>query len=97
MITGYTIFSSIIKKEIADKIFWQYYIKKNIGKGIAILVSISKDLHCVVCGELSLNYTTKASLAKHVQFAHFWNTVDYILENIISKKPDELEEMMDHE
>ena len=95
MISGWTIFSPIIKKEIADDIFWKNYIKRNIGKGVAILVTISKDLRCVVCGELSLNYTTKASLARHVQFGHFWRTVEYILENIISIKPDELEEMME--
>ncbi|MBL7002001.1 MAG: hypothetical protein ISR80_04515 [Nitrosopumilus sp.] len=97
MITGYTIFSSIIKKETADEKFWRYYIRRNILKAVTILISISDDLGCMICGELSLNYNSKASLAHHIRFGHFHQTEDYILENIVTKEPDELEEMMDNE
>lgn len=97
MISGWTIFSSEIKKETADVNFWKWYIRKNILKGITILVSITNNLHCVVCGELSQNYESKSSLAKHLQFEHFWKTVDFILENIMTKEPDELEKMINYD
>lgn len=97
MISGWTIFSSEIKKETADVNFWRWYIRRNFIKAISTLVSISNNLHCMVCGEISQNYNSKSSLAKHLQFEHFWKTIDFILKNIVIKEPSELEKMINHD
>lgn len=95
MILGFTIFSLLIREEVADVKFWRYYIRRNIQKGIKILIALSNDLKCLVCSELSLNYQSKASLAKHYQFSHFYDTVNYILDHIITQDPNELQEKID--
>lgn len=90
--TIHTIWSSPIKKETASHRFCRDYVKKNILKGIKILVILSDDLHCLVCGNISRNYKSKGSLAYHLQFDHFWQTVDYIINKILTMEPDKLQE-----
>jgi len=90
---GYTIFSKNIILEYAIIYFWNKYIGKNILKGIEILVGLSDDLECLVCPN-SRNYQSKGSLSYHYRFDHYNKTVDYIRENIVTKNPDELGDLL---
>ena len=89
-----TIFSKEIKEEDALIEHWDKYIGKNILKGIEILVNLSDNFECIVC-PYSQNYTTKGSLAYHLRFKHYKNTVEYIRKNIITKTSDELGDLLD--
>ena len=90
--TIYTIWSNNVKKETALYEFCKGYVRKNILKGINILVILSDDLHCLVCGNISRNYKSEGSLAYHLQFDHFYQTIDYILNKIVTLEPDKLQE-----
>lgn len=92
---GFTNLSTEIRKEVAEIKFWRWYIKNNFTKGIKILIILSEDLKCLVCGELSLNFTSKASLARHYRFTHFHDTINYILNNILTQDPKKLQERLD--
>jgi len=92
MNTIYTVWSNNIKKETAPYRFCKEYVKKNILNGIKILVILSDDLHCPICGIISRNYKSKGSLAYHLQFDHFDLTVDHIINKILTMEPNKLQE-----
>ena len=92
MNTIYTVWSNNIKKETASYRFCKNYVRKNILNGIKILVILSDDLHCPVCGNISRNYKSKGSLAYHLQFDHFHQTIDYIINKILTMNPNKLQE-----
>ena len=69
-------------------------IFRNYDKTIKILVALSKDLHCLLCGNLSLNFNFKSSLAEHYRTYHKKRTVDFFLNDVATKTPEELEEML---
>jgi len=70
---------------------WRFLIYRNYDKTIKILVALSKDLHCLLCGNLSKNYNFESSLAEHYRFGHQKRPLaDYTIENILNKTSDEL-------
>jgi len=75
---------------IADEIFWIRSLYRNIDKIIRILSIIPKETRCLVCADLSLNFTTRSSLASHLR-NHARATIRFWLDNFISKSPEELE------
>ena len=93
MLTGYAHFSNMSDLVDADHTHWIRYLYRNMEAIIRIMVSISENLHCMVCDDLSLNYTTKASLANHYR-EHRKQTVQHFLDNYTTKTPEELHEII---
>jgi len=77
----------------ADKNFWDKFLFCNLDRITTVLIHIPKETKCVVCGQYSLNFTSRSSLANHIK-NHARATVNYWLNNIISKSPDELESIL---
>jgi len=73
------------------------YIFRNFDKVIRILVEIAKDNKCVICDDLSLNYSSKASLGNHLYLVHKKRTMEYFRDYIMILSPDEIEELMKHD
>jgi len=93
MIKGWNHFANFPEIVTADKLFWNSFLFRNLDKIVTVLANIPEDLICVVCGMNSLNYSTRSSLAHHIKH-HVRNTIDYWLNNIISKSPEELEAIL---
>ncbi len=77
----------------AEKNFWKKHLSRNLDKVVRILVNISDNTKCVVCGDYSLYFKTCSGLTSHIK-NHKNSTIEYCLENIISKSPDDLDAMM---
>ena len=74
---------------------WQWLIFRNYDKTIKILVALSKNLKCLLCGDCSLNYTTKGSLARHYRWEYNkFMIANWFIEHVLSKSPDEMDEAM---
>lgn len=74
---------------------WRKLIFRNYDKTIKILVALSKDLRCLLCGDCSLNYTTKGSLARHYRCDYKkFIIADWFIEFVLSQTPDKLDEVM---
>ncbi len=73
---------------------WRMLIYRNFNIMIKIVIGISSNLECVICQDLTLNYNTKQSLANHYQHTHKQKTADYFLDNVATKTPDELENLL---
>ena len=78
-------------EEDADEAYWMILIYRNYEKVVRILVGHSKDLKCLICADLSLNYKAPSSLAEHYYTRHKRPTAKYFLNNIMIKSPEELE------
>ena len=91
---GWNHFEHIPKQVISDRRFWWSFLQRNFDSVLNILVELSKDLHCIVCGNLSTNFTSKGSLASHIRY-HRTESLNYYLDNVIQKTPDELEELIE--
>ena len=77
-------------QEDADEVYWMKYIYRNYEKVVRILVEHSKNLHCLICADLSLNFKAP-SLANHYYTTHKPATAKYFLNNIMAKSPEEPE------
>ncbi len=74
---------------------WRFLIYRNYDKTIKILVGLSKDLHCLLCSDLSKDYDSKPRLAGHYRFGHNKKPIaNYTIENILNKDPDELGDLL---
>ena len=93
MIKGWNHFSTTPQIVCADKVFWNKFLYKNLDRIIRILANITKDTQCIVCGEYSMNFTSRSSLAIHVK-NHPRNTINHWLKNFIFKSPEELENIL---
>jgi|APSaa5957512535_1039671.scaffolds.fasta_scaffold03375_5 hypothetical protein len=82
-------------QENADCNQWMMFIFRNFPTAIEILIAISKNFKCVVCGNLSLNYTAKSSLNNHLNHVHKRQTALYFLDNVATKTPDELGDLLE--
>ena len=78
---------------VAEEKFWIRYLYRNLDRISTILVNIPKEIKCVACGEYSLNFSSRSSLASHIK-NHAKTTVYYWLNNMISKSPEELESIL---
>ena len=67
---------------------------RNYDETIIIIKELSKNLKCVICKDISLNYNAKSSLAEHYRTYHKRKTVEFFLENIATKNPDELGDLL---
>ncbi len=70
------------------------HVYNNFDKVIRILTALAKDNKCMICKELSLNYTSSASLANHLQWVHKKRTMEFVRDNIMTKSPSEIEDML---
>jgi hypothetical protein len=104
--TGYDHLTGYYNSEIitADHSHWIKYIYRNFDLALEIILEITtpniieennEKLHCVICGPLSLNYQSIATLSKHYKFNHKFQLVKYFLNNIVSMKPATLKEILD--
>ncbi len=73
---------------------WRRLVYKNFEQTIRILIEMSTNLECVICKDLTLNYTIKQSLANHYLHTHKQKTADYFLDNVSTKTPDVLENLL---
>ena len=88
---GYAHFARSEREIIADRIFWKRYCNINISEIVKIIIENSEDLECVVCGhDYTLNYSKKSSLYRHYK-NHNDQTIEYYLDNLISKSIAELD------
>ena len=87
-------FAKFPYQESADFKDWRMLVFRNFDRVIRIIIEISNDLKCVICKDLSLNYTAKSSLAEHYRTYHKKRTVDFFLNDVATKTPEELEEML---
>lgn len=94
MIKRWNHFAGEPYQEDADIYQWVGLIYRNFDKVIRILVTVSHNFRCLVCAEYSLNYTSGKGLFNHLLSIHRHKTVEFFLENILTKNPDELEEML---
>ena len=91
---GWNHFERFPKKVVADHKFWWSFLQRNFDSVLNILVGISNNLHCIVCADLSRNYSSKGSLASHIR-SHRVETVNYYLDNVIQIEPEDLESMLE--
>lgn len=73
------------------------HIYRNFDRVIKIIVELSKDNRCIICGILSLNYKSKASLANHLIFFHRKRTMEYIRDKVMTLTLNEYRKLIDHE
>ncbi len=92
-LTGYAHFSDMKNLITADHANWIRYLYDNIEGIIRIMTTTSENLHCMICEDLSLNYTTKGSLAHHYR-THRKQTIQYFLNNYLSISPEELSKII---
>ncbi len=93
MNSGHAHFTNTPEIVTADKLFWLGFLYRNLDKVVAILVEITDDFSCKVCGDLSLNYTSKSSLANHMRH-HARATIEFWLKYFINISPEDLESMI---
>jgi len=89
MITGYTPDG---EKITAEKNQWMMFSFRIFDKVIRITIELSENLKCVICQDLSLNYTAKSSLAEHYRTNHKRKTAEYFIKTIVPLTPDQLKE-----
>ena len=94
MFEAYDIFAKHITLVNTEKDHWLKHISRNWDKVVRILVALSINLRCLICADLSLNYTAKSSLANHYRTVHRRRTKEFFLYNVATKDPDELEELL---
>jgi len=83
--------------ENASIVQWMVLIFRNFDRVIRIMVELSKDLKCLICKDLSLNYKARSSLADHYWNVHKRRTAEYFLDNVATIDPEELERKMHSE
>ena len=93
MIKGWNHFSNTPQIVCADKVFWNKFLYTNLGRIIRILTNITNGTQCVVCGEYSMNFTSRSTLAIHVK-NHPRSTIDYWFKNFVFRSPEELENIL---
>ncbi|MBL7002370.1 MAG: hypothetical protein ISR80_06420 [Nitrosopumilus sp.] len=90
---GYLHFKTSPRFLKTDRNFWLGFLLANLDNIVAVFVNITDEFKCVVCGDISLNYTSKSSLARHIRY-HSRSTIDFWLNYFITKSPEELESMI---
>ena len=94
MISGWTIFSMVVRQEVAEGEQWIQYIHRNILKGIRIIIEITSHSSCIFCHGKPLIIHGSNSLENHYKVQHFNQTTNHILHNLIPLNSDELEELI---
>ena len=86
-------FAKFPYQEDAELNDWRWLIFRNYDNTIKIIVALSKNLKCLICDDLSLNFNFKSSLAEHYRGRHTKTSIaNYTIEKILNKDPDELGE-----
>jgi len=94
MIKGWDHFIRFPRWVKADKIFWVRDGNKKIDQVVSIILALCKEMLCVVCGDKeSPNFKSYAGLTIHLKY-HRARTIQYWLDNIITKSPKQLQEMI---
>lgn len=96
MLTGYDHFDNHLEPITADVEHWRKCAYRNFDTVLKIIISTKNNDNnkCVICGDLSMRWKNKSSLAGHYRFSHRSQIVEYYLENIIQLSPEELQEQM---
>ena len=79
---------------IASEVFWIRYLFRNLERVTKLLAVIPREAKCLVCGDFSLNFTTRSSLKSHLR-NHARATVQFWIKNFVSKSPEEIESIME--
>ena len=87
-------FAKFPYQEEADFNQWMMLIFRNFDRAIRIIIELSENLKCVICQDLSLDYTGKSSLAEHYRNYHKRKTAEYFLDFVATKTPDQLEDLL---
>jgi len=93
LIVGWIQWGTNPKIVSADPKFWIRFLYRNLDRISIYLVKIPKTTSCIVCGIYSLNFTSRSSVLVHIK-NHAKATVNYWLDNMISKSPEELESIL---
>ena len=93
IIIGYNIFGKFPSVVKADEVFWTRYLFRNLERLTKILAVIPKEAKCLVCGDFSLNFTNRSSLKSHLR-NHGRATIQFWINNFISKSPEELNSIL---
>jgi hypothetical protein len=93
----YNIFSSRVEQVDCDFKQIAIHIFRNFDKAIRILTEMAVDHRCIICDDLSLNFTSKASLADHLWNRHKKRTMEFVRDNIMILPPDALQRLIQHE
>lgn len=94
MLKGHDHFIIIPRIVIADKMFWVHYGYRKIDEVASIILSLCKEMMCIVCGDKeSPTFKSYAGLINHLKY-HRAKTIQYWIDNIITKSPKELQEMV---
>ena len=76
------------------KEFWQGLSNRHFDHVVSVIIALCKEMKCVVCGyKESPNFKSFAGLAIHLRF-HRAKTIEWWLDNIITKTPKELQEFV---
>ena len=96
MITGHVPFKGYSEEITADISQWRKCLHRHIEEVVRVVISIKNknDNKCIICKELSRNWTTQSSLANHYRWEHRTPIVEYYLENFIQLTPAQLQELM---
>ena len=74
------------------KQFWWSESNRNFDHIVSTILSLCKEMRCIVCGDKeSPNFKSFAGLAIHLKY-HRPKTIEWWLNNIITKSPKELQE-----
>ena len=96
MVKGWNHFSRVPGIVDADRIFWNRYLYRNLEKIVRILVILTDESSCIVCGKYSMNYSNRSNLAFHIQ-DHSKKTINYWLNIVTCKSPDDLESILNYD
>jgi len=90
---GWTHFGKNPRIVEADKLQWWFFLNRNFDQIISIIIAVSNELKCIICGKKeSPEFKNFAGLGIHLRY-HRTKTLNWWLDNIIQKSPQELEAM----
>lgn len=89
MITAIKPFDNSLRIESAERKQWFSYLTTKYDKVIEELVYSVDELDCMICGRLSLNYTSQGSLANHLRFHERKNVIDFYIDHMLKREAEE--------
>ena len=89
----YNIFPDDPYVEDAEIKQWLGLIYRNFGKCVKILIAIY-GRRCVICDGLSPSFRSDSGVSEHYWIRHRKATALFVLNNLMTKKPNELEDLL---
>ena len=94
-ITKWVLVAVIPYIESADLDEWLKLIYRNFDKCIKLLIAVYGKC-CVICGDNSPVFRSDSGTTEHYWTRHRRSTALFVLNDLFSKSPDEIEEMINH-